>query len=188
MKVTLLLLCLCAPVALTAFAGDPAPTPVLGARLPSVRGTSLAGEAVRLPEDLAGAPAVLLVAYRRGTQSDIDRWMAFLEGSHPGLKHLEVPAIASPVWRPLAGWIDSGMRRGVPQDKWSAVVTLYEDAGELKNFLGDPGGYGALVVLLDKAGAVRWFGTGGFSDEAAGALAESIEAALDESGAAGHRP
>jgi hypothetical protein len=144
--------------------------------LPSVRGTSLAGETVRFPQDLAGEPAVLLVAYRRGTQDDVDRWMDFLAKASPGLTLYELPTIANPVWRPLSGWIDSGMRGGVPRVKWGAVVTLYEDAPLLRDFLGDRGGHTTHVVLLDRDGRVAWFDAGGFTEGSARALAGAIRA------------
>ena len=46
-----------------------------GEPFPSVEATSLAGETVRIPEDFAGAPVLLLVGYVQGSQFDIDRWL-----------------------------------------------------------------------------------------------------------------
>ncbi|TAM53000.1 MAG: hypothetical protein EPN53_05505 [Acidobacteria bacterium] len=156
----------------------PAPAPV-GRAFPSVVGRSLAGEPVRLPQAVAGAPAVLLVAYRRGTQADVDLWIGMLRRDLPSLRALELPAIANVVWRPLAGWIDGGMRRGVPQPMWASVVTLYEDAGAVRDFLGDAGGLTSHVVLLDGAGTVLWFHTGGYGEEAAAALRAAVAGASD---------
>jgi|WetSurMetagenome_2_1015567.scaffolds.fasta_scaffold123078_1 hypothetical protein len=150
-----------------------APDPV-GKTLPTVAGHALSSERVVFPDDLAGRPAVLLVAYRRGTQSDVDRWTAFLEAKAPRLVRYEVPTISSGVWRPLAGWIDSGMRGGVPKAAWSSVVTLYDDASKLRDFLGDYGGYTTHVILLDKTGKVAWFNAGGFNDRAAASLLDAI--------------
>jgi len=146
----------------------------LGERLPSVRGTSLARAEIRLPEDLAGAPAVLLVAYRRQTQADVDRWVAALDRLAPGVTALEVPTITSPVWRPLQGWIDGGMRRGVPAEAWGRVVTLYDEAPRLAAFLGERRGAVTHVVLLDAAGTVAFFHAEGYSEEAAAQLAGVI--------------
>jgi hypothetical protein len=155
-----------------AWAGTP-PSPV-GKTLPSVGGRNLAGEKIRFPERVLGSPSVLLVAYRRGTQPDTDRWIEFLARQAPGTAFFEVPTISNPLWRPLSGWIDSGMRGGVPREKWPLVVTLYEEAPLLRDFLGDRGGLSTHVVLLDGAGRVAWFDAGGFST----AGAESLLAAL----------
>lgn len=157
------------------------PASPLGKILPSVGGTALDGTPVRFPEDLRGNPALLLVAYRRGTQADIDRWMAWAKASTPGLTFYEVPAIAGVVWRPMAGWIDQGMRGGVPKESWSRVVTLYADAPALKDFLGDTGGYRTHAVLLDAQGKVVWFDAQGYSEGGAAALAAAL-AALEKRG------
>ena len=151
-----------------------APTNPVGARLPSVGGRSLDGEEIRFPEKVLGAPSVLLVAYRRGTQPDVDRWIDLLVHKAPGTTFYEVPTLSNPLWKPLAGWIDSGMRGGVPREKWPLVVTLYEEAPVLRDFLGDRGGYATHVVLLDAGGRVVWFDAGGYSPAAAEALLASL--------------
>ncbi len=154
----------------------PVPPAIVGHMFPSVAGRSLAGENVRIPEALAGAPAVLLVAYRRGTQPDTDRWIEMLRRDLPAVRFLELPTIPNVVWRPLAGWIDSGMRRGVPQAMWPNVVTLYEEGGVVRGFLGDAGGLTTHVVLLDAAGRVAWFDAGGYRPEADAGLRAAASA------------
>jgi len=149
---------------------------IVGRRFPSVAGRALSGEVVRFPEDLAGAPALLLCAYRRGTQDDVDRWAAFAARRLPGLAVYELPIISSRVWRPLQGWIDGGMRGGVPPGLWAHVVTLYEDGGRARAFIGDGGGWRTQVVLLDAAGSVAFHDDGGFSEEAADRLAAAATA------------
>jgi hypothetical protein len=144
---------------------------LLGRRFPSVAGHALSGELVRFPEDVLGAPALLLCAYRRLTQQDVDQWAAFAARELPGLVVYELPIIPALVWRPLQGWIDGGMRGGVPRLQWSHVVTLYDHGSTAKAFLGDGGGAGTQVVLLDADGAVAFHDAGGFRESAAAALA-----------------
>ena len=142
----------------------------VGKRLPSISGHTLSRRKVRFPESLAGFPSVLLVAYRRGTQEDLDRWIEFISASAPHLVWYEVPTIPNLIWRPLAGWIDSGMRGGVPQEKWSKVVTIYEDATKLRDFIGDNGNDLTHLVVLDSEGVVAWFNPNGYSEQAASEL------------------
>ena len=144
---------------------------IVGRRFPSVAGRALSGEVVRFPDDLAGTPALLLCAYRRGTQADVDRWAAFAARELPRLATYELPIISSRVWRPLQGWIDGGMRGGVPPAQWARVVTLYEDGARAGAFVGDGGGWRTQVVLLDAAGVVAFHDAGGFTEEAAARLA-----------------
>lgn len=156
-------------------------TSPVGKRLPSVKGQALSRTVVKFPEDLAGSPAILMVAYRRGTQADVDRWTAFLAERAPNTVRYELPTIANIIWRPMAGWIDSGMRGGVPQEAWSSVVTLYDDASKLRDFLGDCGGYTAHMVLLDREGKVAWFNAGGFSERTGESLLDVLQALHGES-------
>jgi hypothetical protein len=153
---------------------------LVGRRFPSVGGRALSGEAVRFPEDILGAPALLLCAYRRGTQADIDRWAAFAGREFPDLAVYELPIIPALVWRPLQGMIDGGMRGGVPRRQWSNVVTLYEQGSKARTFLGDDGGLQAHVVLLDAGGAVAFHDAAGFSEAAARALASALGALRQE--------
>ena len=147
---------------------------IVGRRFPSVSGRALSGEVVRFPEDLAGAPALLLCAYRRGTQADCDRWAAFAERRLPALVVYELPIIPSPVWRPLQGWIDGGMRGGVPPALWSTTVTLYGQGRAAREFVEDSGGHRAQVVLLDAAGVVAFHDARGFTEEGGAALAAAV--------------
>jgi hypothetical protein len=151
---------------------------ILGRRFPDVAGRALSGEVVRFPADLAGSPALLLCAYRRGTQPDVDRWAAFAARELPGLAVYELPIIPAFVWRPLQGWIDGGMRSGVPTAQWARVVTLYEDGARAKEFIGDGGGWRTQVVLIDAGGVVVFHDDGGYRDAAAASLAVVV-AALD---------
>ena len=148
--------------------------PLEGRRFPSVAGVALSGQRVRFPEDTLGAPALLLCAYRRGTQADIDRWAAFAARELPQLAVYELPIIPALVWRPLQGMIDGGMRGGVPRAQWSRVVTLYEEGAKARAFIGDGGGNKAQVLLLDAAGTVAFHDAGGFRAGAARSLAAAL--------------
>ena len=147
---------------------------VVGRRFPAVTGHALSKVVVRFPDDLAGAPAVLLVAYRRTAQADVDSWARALGERSPGVQVYEVPTIPAVVYRPLAGWIDGGMRGGVPKEQWSSVVTLYADGAQVRDFLGEAPRPVAHVVLLDGAGMVRWFNADGYSSRAASGLSDAV--------------
>ena len=156
-----------------------APESPLGRRFPSVSGTSLSGETVCFPDDLWGAPSVLLVAYQRMAQVDVSNWLEFLAMREPELTVYEVPTIPAIAYRPWAGWIDNGMRKGVPRVLWPQVVTLYGEGVPVHEFLGDDGFVGASVVLLDSGGVVRWFDGRGFSVDKGGDLLDELRQ-LDE--------
>ena len=157
---------------------SPVPNRVpLGERLPPVRARSLEGEEVRLPEDVAGAPAVLVVGYVQRSQFDADRWLfGFLQSQTP-VQLYEVPTIDGFVPGLFAGRIDEGMRGGIPSEDWSSVATLYgEDAASMVRLTGDQEPQNVRVLLLDSEGVIRWFHDRGFS---AGKLLELDRLARD---------
>jgi hypothetical protein len=157
-------------------AGGSSGSRLVGRRFPTVSGKALSGDVVCFPDDLEGAPALLLCAYRRCAQEDIDRWAAAVAGELPGLDVYELPIIPSRLWRPFQGWIDGGMRGGVPPALWAHTVTLYEEGRAARAFVGDSGGCRAQVVLLDAAGRVAFHDAEGFSAEGIAALAAALAA------------
>ncbi|MEZ5977191.1 MAG: hypothetical protein R3F34_03120 [Planctomycetota bacterium] len=147
----------------------PARDPV-GEPFPSVVGESLDGVEVRLPQDFAGAPVVLLVAFRQNAQFDLDRWILGLAQAATPVRVVEVPTIPGLVPGLFAGSIDGGMRRGIPIEDWGGVVTLYgDDARRVAEFTGTDPGLVGRVLLLDPHGDVVWSHARGYS---AGALLE----------------
>jgi hypothetical protein len=136
----------------------------VGERFPSVIGQSLEKEAVALPEDLAGRPAVILVGYKQRTQFDIDRWLLGLLQADVQAQLLEVPTIPGLAPTFASGWIDDGMRSGIPREDWGAVVTLYgKRATPVAKFTGNDRGRLARILVLDSAGEVVWFDDEGYS-------------------------
>lgn len=159
-------------------AGFPNRDPV-GEAFPSVEGESLEKVATRLPEDLAGKPAVLLVGYRQKTQFDLDRWLMGLLQAGVGIDidaHLlEVPTIPGLLPTMASGWIDEGMRSGIPREDWASVVTLYGGSAEpVAEMTGTENGRLARVIVLDAAGRVVWFDDKGYSVRKAMAVADLV--------------
>jgi hypothetical protein len=134
-----------------------------GEPFPAVVGESLDGERVELPSAFRGEPVVLLVGYLQSSQFDIDRWLIGLSETGVDVAVREVPTIPGLVPGAFAGWIDSGMRRGIPREDWGAVVTVYGDASRIAEFTGNEEGLPARVLLLDADGRVAFFHDEGFS-------------------------
>jgi hypothetical protein len=134
----------------------------LGERFPSVSGESLAGEPVELPP--LGAPSVLLIGYVQSAQFDADRWILGLLQADLGVRILEVPTIPGLFASAAGGFIDSGMRSGIPSEDWSAVVTVYgSKADAITRFTGNERTRNIRVLALDADGHVRWMHDRGYS-------------------------
>lgn len=135
----------------------------LGEAFPAVEAERLSGEALEIPSDLLGEPALLLVGYVQDAQFDIDRWLLGLAQAGTPVTVVEVPTIRGWVPRVISGTIDSGMRRGIPEEDWRSVATVYGDAGKIIDFLGNEEPLSARVVLLDAEGRVAWMHDDGYS-------------------------
>ena len=135
-----------------------------GEIFPTVVGQSLEEEGVTLPAGVQGGPSILLVGYLQESQFDIDRWvMGFLQ-AELDVQLLEVPTLPGLVPSFISGWIDDGMRSGIPQEDWSLVVTVYGDAAKpIAEFTGTENGRLARILLLDENGRVLWFDDKGYS-------------------------
>ena len=55
------------------------------------------------------------------------------------------------------------MRRGIPEEDWGAVITVYGDAGEIVRLTGNENPANARVLLLDETGKVIWYHDRGYS-------------------------
>jgi len=153
----------------------------VGETFPTVAGESLEQEARELPTALAGGPAVLLVGYEQRAQFDIDRWLMGLLQAEVDAAIVEVPTIPGLVPTAISGWIDDGMRAGIPREDWGAVVTVYgDDAEPIAALTGTENGQNARVLLLDGTGRVVWFHDRGYSAREALALTRAAEALARE--------
>ncbi len=149
----------------------------VGEPFPLASGESLAGEATELPTDLSGSPAVLLVGYEQDSQFDLDRWILGLQQAEISVRALEVPTIPAGIPTMISGWIDNGMRRGIPQEDWAGVVTLYgAEADKVARFTGTEKLLNGRILLLDAQGVVRWFWDQGYSARRLLHLDKAIEA------------
>ena len=131
---------------------------------------------ITLPADFAGAPLLLFVGYVQGSQFDIDRWLFGVLDANLEVALREVPAARGLGARLASGFIDSGMRRGIPKPEWGAVTTTYGKRAEaIARLTGTERPRNARVLLLDGAGVIRWFHDDGYS----AATLIDLRAALD---------
>lgn len=84
---------------------------------PSVSGENLHGEKVTFPDDLKGQPALVLVAFKREQQAEVDTWLAQIgafEAAIPGIRVVETPTISSTRWAGSPGSSTAGCDRASP--------------------------------------------------------------------------
>lgn len=140
-----------------------APSNIKNSRFPSVQGTSLKAEKVAIPEHYEGKNTLLLVGYVQRAQFDIDRWILGLLQLETKVKFVEVPTIAGMMPEMVQGFINNGMRKGIPESDWKSVVTIFGDAEKIVATLGNERPTNAYVVLLDSKGAIIKVFNNGYS-------------------------
>ena len=93
------------------------------ARFPKLHARNLEGAALELPEAFTGDPSVVIVAFERVQQEQVDTWIPWLrrlQARMPGVGVYEIPAIKRR-WLPARRFIDGGMRAGIGTRKPGAA-------------------------------------------------------------------
>jgi len=151
--------------------------------LPRLEARDLEGTRVVVPGDLAGDRNVLLVAFRREHQALVDSWIPWLDAQaadDPGLRYYELPTIGLE-WSPGRRFIDGGMAKAIPdQAVRRRTLTIYTDVRRVTTALALETTSTIAVVLVDRAGRVRWQGSGPRAEASVAALNAALAAARIE--------
>ena len=149
----------------------------LDGNFPRLSASSLEGKTMRLPEDFAGDRNLLLIAFQREQQQNVDTWLHEMKRFElsPGFQYYELPTIDR--LNPLYRWfINRGMRRGIPdRNARSRTITLYLDKLSFRKALGLPDERRIYAVLVDRSGQVVWRAEGDFDEARAASLQKAIE-------------
>ena len=135
----------------------------IGGSMVEATGESLEGNTVVIPQDFIGQETLLLFGYKQDSQFDIDRWLIGLDMTQTQVAAYEIPTIQGMLPRMFSGFIDGGMRKGIPKQLWKGVVTVYADGDKVQRFTGNLNPNNARVMLLDKQGNIVYFYDRGFS-------------------------
>ncbi len=147
---------------------------------PNLAATNLAKQKMVLPQDFAGTANLLLIAFEREQQKDVDTWLPAakeIEAAHSGFRYYELPTIgrSNPIFR---WYLDSAMRSGIADNKARArTITLYIDKQDFRHSLDIPSESAITVLLVDKSGKVIWRATGDFTEEKKANLLDELKAA-----------
>lgn len=143
---------------------------------PRIEGSNLEGDHFVLPRDFGGEINVVLVAFKREQQHDVDGWMPLLlriAEANTALRVYELPTLGRR-YRLMRSFIDGGMRAGIPDPAVrAATVTLYINKTPFRRALRLADEGRIYVLLVDREGRVHWRTDGAF-DAKAGAELESV--------------
>lgn len=139
---------------------------------PKLIASNLDKQTLSLPEDFAGDYNLLLIAFQREQQKNVDTWLHEMKRFEwsPNFRYYELPTIGR--LNPIARWfIDNGMRRGIPDREARArTITLYLDKLAFRKALNLPDERQIYAVLVNRSGRVLWRTEGDFDEAKAASL------------------
>jgi hypothetical protein len=124
---------------------------------PTIQGRNLEERELELPAEFAGERNVVLVAFKQRQQREVNSWLPALGAMRKEAGNVEVYEIPTlhRGWTPLRGWIDGGMRSGIPDRATrEATITVYINKAPFKAALGITSESRIHVLLLDRDGRV----------------------------------
>ena len=137
-------------------------------QFPAVSGENLNGKRFDLPRNFEGALNLVVIAFQREQQRDVDGWMPFLKTlakDRDDVRIYELPTLGRRyrIMRPI---IDGGMRGGIPDSRVRAItITLYIDKAPFRRALEIPDEDHIYVIAVDREGRVHARAAGLFTAE-----------------------
>lgn len=143
--------------------------------LPTLRTEDLNGRELSLPQDLPAERTLLLVAFEREQQADIETWVSGMTLDKADFAWLITPVIQEP-GRLMRTMIDTGMRAGIRDKAARAqVVTLYTNRETWLSSMGLSDVKTIYALVVDRRGRVLAQSAGKYND----AGAQELRAALN---------
>jgi len=146
-------------------------------KFPSIEGKALSGAAFRAPENFSKRDNLVLVAFLRAQQKDVDTWIPRLEAladSSEGFAFYEFPVLEK-MNAVTRFFIYRGMRSGIASERArDRTVTFHIDKGAFKAGLGIVDESTICLFLVRPDGTVIWKSSGTWSAEKENSLREAI--------------
>jgi hypothetical protein len=156
------------------------------ARFPTLTASNLEKRVFNLPADFEGENNLLLVAFEREQQKDVDTWLHQMKRfetvnsgtGRPKFQYYELPTIERPI--ALTRWfIDSGMRHGIPDRKArERTITLYLDKKPFCEALLITDQKTIYEFLVNRHGDVLWSSQGVFDETKAASLSAVLTSGI----------
>ena len=115
--------------------------------------TNLSGQEVEWPKGLPGEKTVILLAYKRGQQSEVEDWVAQM-GFTPSDNFIQVLLMGRGA-RFVKGMIDGGLKKAFATKDWQErTYTIYQKASILNNPFGISDSKQMQVIVLQEDGKI----------------------------------
>jgi hypothetical protein len=124
-------------------------------KMSTVEAETLSEKALILPRDLPGEKTLILIAFARKQQSNIDTWINGMNLKEAKFAWIETPVI-DPFYGFFSGFIQRGMRKGIPDSAdRERTVTIFTSRIEFLKSMGLPESTDNIyAVVVDRSGNV----------------------------------
>jgi hypothetical protein len=148
-----------------------------GDLFPEIKGELLSSKMITLPDHCKGKVSVLIIAFKRGTQPQIDEWTKPLMKEFSirnDFRFIEVPMISN-FYNWMSNYIDNGMRGGIAESMHKNVMTYYGPLGNYFDYFDVQDKKQCCLFLLDKEGIIQFIAKGEPTPENLSALLQKIK-------------
>jgi ATP10 protein len=134
---------------------------LINTSFPELKAQTLSKQDRIFPRDVAGKPTIICIAFEGAAQSLVDTWTTPTLAKFPNseVNYYEIPMIKTG-YKFMRGFIDGGMRSGVPKDLHKNVATYYGDLSAYKKTLMMNKKESCYMFLLDKSGIIQYVSEG----------------------------
>lgn len=128
-------------------------------RFPTTAGDNLNERRIEIPAGLDAPYNILMVAFLREQQADVDTWLDTareIAADHANVEYYELPTVRNggPLFKMF---LDGGMRSGIPAfAARERTITLYLDVAKFQELAGIKGSDQIWVGVVDREGKVYW--------------------------------
>lgn len=144
-------------------------------RFPALASKDLNGRKLSLPQDMPGERTIVIVAFEREQQANVDTWTSGLHLAGSTQPWLELPVIEDLI-APVRYFINSGMRRGIhDHELWAHVVSIYTSKKQFKAAMGITSEAAVQALVVDRSGKILERVTGDYSAEGAAKLMAAMK-------------
>lgn len=144
-------------------------------KMPEIKTETLAERELTLPQDLPGEKSLVLMAFEREQQKNVDTWINGMKLADSTIPWIETPVINGQN-RFFRAFVNGGMRRGITDQKSrERTITLYTDRLVLLKAMGLPEVTTTIyAVVVDRSGNVLAKVEGDYSAEKAALMLAAL--------------
>jgi predicted transcriptional regulator len=151
----------------------------VGDSLPSISGKTLTGVNLELPKDGSGKITLLISSFSKKGGADARQWAK--QSSQEFAQNSNVISYSliflESVPRLFRGFVISGIKKGIPQEKHKEAILITKDEKIWKERIGVSNDDVTYLILLDRDGKILWMHSHEFNDEDFSHLKDQIQLA-----------